>query len=117
MESGHAWVVDAYGCDPAPLKSWGALAVVFDEIVDDLALKPLKPPVWHQFPTPGGVTGFLLLTESHLSVHTFPERGFAAFDLYCCRERPEWAWEERLKALLKAERVTIRKIGRGEATT
>ena len=113
MESGHAWVVDAYGCDPAPLKSWGALAVVFDEIVDDLGLKPLKAPVWHQFPTPGGVTGFLLLTESHLSVHTFPERGFAAFDLYCCRARAEWPWAERLAEALGAQAVSVRSVPRG----
>jgi len=32
-----------------------------------------------------GVTGLLLLTESHLACDTFPERGFASFNLYCCR--------------------------------
>jgi len=31
------------------------------------------------------VTGLLLLTESHLACDTFPERGFASFNLYCCR--------------------------------
>lgn len=39
---------------------------------------------WHQF-EPWGVTGFLLLKESHISVHTWPEEGnFAAIDLFPC---------------------------------
>lgn len=38
---------------------------------------------FHPF-APCGVTGFLLLAESHLSVHTWPEEGFAAFDIFSC---------------------------------
>lgn len=33
---------------------------------------------------PFGLTAFVVLSESHLSVHTYPERGFAAFDCYTC---------------------------------
>lgn len=114
VAAGHAWVVDALGCDPGRLRSEAALSKVFDALVKDLGLKPLAAPVWHRFPGPGGITGFLLLTESHLAVHTFPERGFAAFDLYCCRDRPEWAWSERLATLLGAGDVVVRRLARGE---
>jgi S-adenosylmethionine decarboxylase proenzyme len=38
---------------------------------------------FHQF-EPQGVTGLLLIAESHLSVHTWPEHGYAAVDLYTC---------------------------------
>ena len=58
----------------------------------------------------------LLLQESHLACHTFPERGFAAFDLYCCRPRPEWPWAERLSEILSAARVEIRRLPRGGTT-
>jgi S-adenosylmethionine decarboxylase len=115
MESGHAWIVDAFACDPERLRSFARLDEVFRAVVADLALHPLREAAWHSFPGPGGVTGFLLLTESHLAVHTFPESGFAAFDLYCCRERPEWPWEERLRGLLGARRVRVRRLDRGEA--
>ncbi len=111
--TGHAWVVDAFGCDPKGLRSVVILQTVFDALVADLALKPLAPATWHRFPGPGGVTGFLLLSESHLAVHTFPERGFAAFDLYCCRDRPEWPWAERLAPAIGASRVDVRRIDRG----
>jgi len=115
VSTGQAWAVDAYGCRPEGLRSLDVLARVFDAVVREAALRPLRAPVWHAFPAPGGVTGFLLLQESHLAVHTFPERGFAAFDLYCCRARAPWAWEARLATLLGAERVVVRELARGEA--
>ena len=38
----------------------------------------------HDFPAPGGVTGVVLLAESHISIHTWPEHGFAAVDIFMC---------------------------------
>jgi S-adenosylmethionine decarboxylase len=113
VDPGHAWIVDAFGCDPARLCGTEAPAAVFAACVAELSLTPVAAPVWHAFPAPGGVTGFLLLSESHLSVHTFPESGFAAFDLYCCRSRADWPWAERLKDLLGARSVVVRTLARG----
>ena len=89
---GTEWVVDAHGCDPAALRSREVLGVLFRQVVAELGLRAEGDPVWRVFPGEGGVTGLLLLTESHLACHTFPERGFAAFNLYCCRPRDEWPW-------------------------
>jgi S-adenosylmethionine decarboxylase proenzyme len=40
--------------------------------------------LFHQFPAPGGVTGVVLLAESHLAVHTWPELGAVTLDVYVC---------------------------------
>jgi S-adenosylmethionine decarboxylase len=40
--------------------------------------------LFHRFPTPGGVTGVVLLAESHLAVHTWPELGAVTVDVYVC---------------------------------
>jgi S-adenosylmethionine decarboxylase len=98
------------------LRSTKALERVFDALVADLGLHPVREIVWQRFPEPGGVTGFLLLSESHIACHTFPERRFAAFDLYCCRPRREWPWSERLCDFIGAERVDVRCIERGVDT-
>jgi S-adenosylmethionine decarboxylase proenzyme len=40
--------------------------------------------LFHGFPAPGGVTGVVLLAESHLAVHTWPELGTVTLDVYVC---------------------------------
>ena len=107
--------MDAHGCAPDALRSREALARLFDRIVTELDLRPAGEPLWRVFPAEGGVTGLLLLTESHLTCHTFPEHGYAGFNLYCCRPRERWPWEERLREALGATRVSVRPIARGEA--
>jgi len=108
------WVVDAAGCDPEALRDATALEALFAAILDTARLTPVAPATWHRFPHTGGLTGVQVLAESHLACHTFPERGFAAFNLYCCRPREEWPWAERLRDALRAERVSVRRLVRGE---
>lgn len=111
---GTEWIVDAHGCDPFALRSPAALARLFARIVEELELHPAAAPLWHVFPGEAGITGLLLLTESHLACHTFPERGFAAFDLYSCRPSQQWPWAERLAEALGASDVRVRSVRRGE---
>jgi S-adenosylmethionine decarboxylase len=63
---------------------------------------------------PQGATVLVLLSESHLSIHTYPERGFAALDCYTCGETvdPEVAIEYMVR-VLKPEKNYARKLIRG----
>ena len=113
MEIGAEWLVEAVGCDAEALRDVKVLSSLFESVVGELNLQPLHEPAWHVFPGHAGVTGFVMLTESHLACHTYPEHGIATINLYCCRPRPEWPWEERLVALLGAQNVRVRKVERG----
>lgn len=113
MIVGTEWLIEAAGCEPDVLRDEAALRGVFSRVIDDLGLKTIDKGVWHKFPGEGGVTGLVALTESHLACHTYPEYGAATFNLYCCRTRPEWDWEARLKEMLGALSVKVRKIERG----
>ena len=113
MNVGTEWLVDAEGCSAELLRDVDAIRSVCEEVIAELGLRVVGKPMWHQFPLPGGVTGLYLLTESHVACHTFPETRLATFNLYCCRPRPPFAWEERLRALLGASRVTVRTAARG----
>ena len=112
--SGIEWLVDAHGCAPERLRSRDTLAALFERIVGELGLHAADQPQWRVFGGAGGVTGLLLLTESHLACHTFPETGFAGFNLYCCRPRAAWPWEERLREALLAREVSVRQMARGQ---
>lgn len=109
---GTEWMVDAAGCRAEALREIGNLRAVFLRVIAELNLQVVGDPVWQKFPPPGGVTGIALLTESHLTCHTYPEFGIATFNLYCCRPRPAWPWQERLAEMLGANEVRVRVLQR-----
>ena len=67
---------------------------------------------FHQF-APCGVTGFLLLAESHISVHTWVEEGFAAVDIFTCGPMNTDRVLEVIREGLKPSRATVRRMVRG----
>lgn len=67
----------------------------------------------HHFGAGGGVSGVAVLAESHLSVHTWPERDFAAFDVFMCGDaKPEKAIEA-LEQAFRPERSELLEARRG----
>lgn len=69
------------------LNSMEKLTEMFDEICKTHQYNVLHR-THHQF-EPQGITILYMLSESHLSIHTFPEKNYAALDLYTCREYPD----------------------------
>ena len=112
MTLGTEWLIDASGCEPAALADVNRLQTVFDRLIRDLNLNVLGEIAWHKFDSPGGVSGLALLSESHLACHTYPEFRAATFNLYCCRDRTSWPWEQMLKEILGATEVNVRKFER-----
>jgi S-adenosylmethionine decarboxylase len=110
--TGVQYVVDARGCEPDALRSLSRLQALFAQAIEELSLRAVAPPLWHVFPGHGGITGVVLLAESHLTIHTFPETGRAAIDLYCCRGAADWPWAERLRESIGARDVTVRFLDR-----
>jgi S-adenosylmethionine decarboxylase len=62
------------------------LLKAFERTVSHFSLEALYEPQIHQF-EPQGLTGIVLLAESHISIHTWPERGEAAVDVFTCGGR------------------------------
>jgi S-adenosylmethionine decarboxylase len=112
MTDGYEWVIDAHGCDPFRVADLATMRSLFTAIVEELRLTPVAEGIWHVFPHPAGITGLIALAESHLTVHTFPEHGSLCINLFCCRPRPEWPWDARLRAHVGAAHVDVRRIER-----
>ena len=115
MIVGTEWLIEATGCDPLALRDESVIRGVLESVIQDLGLKAIGS-IWHTFENEGGVTGMIALTESHLACHTYPEHGTATFNLYCCRERPEWDWTAHLGRAIGAKTVSVMRVERGEGT-
>jgi S-adenosylmethionine decarboxylase len=67
----------------------------------------------HKF-SPQGVSGVAVLAESHISVHTWPEIGYGAFDVFMCGEAEPWRAVEVLRRAFDAGEMRVRELLRGE---
>ena len=77
-------IADLYGCPVAPILTDADLlertCVTF---VREAGLFDVGR-LFHAFPGEGGVTGTVVLAESHVSIHTWPEHGYVSLDVYVC---------------------------------
>jgi S-adenosylmethionine decarboxylase len=110
--TGTEWIVEAFGCLPERLRDVRVLQTLFAQAMRDLDLHACGDGYWHQFPGSGGITGMIVLTESHLACHSFPEHGTLCLNLFCCRPRPEWDFAGRLQAIVGAQTVNVRRLDR-----
>jgi S-adenosylmethionine decarboxylase len=109
---GVEWLIEAHGCDERRLACRWTLEALFESLTLALNLHPLHKTRWHQFAGTGGITGVSLLSESHLTCHTFPEYGSICVNVFCCRERPDVDFAALLSAELGAARVEVRRVER-----
>lgn len=68
----------------------------------------------HGFPGRGGVTGVVLLAESHISIHTWPELDYAALDVFMCGSADVEAAARVLEAELAPRRCKVTRTARGQ---
>ena len=68
----------------------------------------------HVFEPNGGVSGVAVLAESHISTHTWPERQYAAFDVFMCGDAEPRAAVKILEKAFEAKHVRVTEILRGE---
>lgn len=68
---------------------------------------------FHHF-SPHGVSGVVIISESHLAIHTWPEYGFAAIDLFTCGETVDpWAAFDVLQRAFQSEATSVMEVRRG----
>ncbi len=67
----------------------------------------------HKF-SPQGVSGVAVLAESHISVHTWPEIGYAAFDVFMCGDAQPWNAVNVLSEAFETDDVRVRELLRGD---
>lgn len=109
---GQHLLAEFRGCDREALNDLAFIEASMRKAAVD-ACATVMNASFHKF-GPQGVSGVLVLAESHLSVHTWPEHGYAATDIYTCGDQcfPERA-QESLARALGATSFEIMHIERG----
>lgn len=87
---GEHIMVDGYRGDAAKLNDGDLVRNSLLELCALLRMHALAPPLIanapdSDFKDPGGWSGFLIISESHIALHTFPRRQFLSADVYSCR--------------------------------
>jgi S-adenosylmethionine decarboxylase len=109
---GKHTLIEFYDCDPACLKRARETKQLLCEAVRQGGGTIVKT-VFHNF-SPYGVSGVVVITESHVTIHTWPEHAYAAVDVFSCSPKLKHAVIRReLKRLLSARRVVARTFRRG----
>jgi len=87
---GEHLTLDGYEGDAQKLNDKDLIHQCLEELPDILKMKKICKP--HVYPAPdnhmkdpGGWSGFVVIAASHISIHTFPKRGFLSADVYTCK--------------------------------
>lgn len=118
MSNGRHLILDLYECDPGVLDNYELLEEWLEAAL--LMSKATILRIFGEKFQPQGVTLLALLAESHASIHTWPEMGYAAVDLYTCGDttnthKAAQFLKHKLKAKTSEERELTRSITPGGA--
>ncbi len=83
-------MIDGYGGNEEKLNDRDLVLNCLNELPEKLGMKKLAEPQIYfaeanDLKDPGGWTGVVVIAESHISIHTFPKRGFVTADVYTCK--------------------------------
>lgn len=116
LKLGEHFVCDLSDCDPALLLQSERARELFTQAIRESGLTIVSEG-FYQF-SPHGFTCFLLLAESHASLHAWPEYGYCAIDVFTCNLHMDITpLMRKLQELFGCERIDIRTVDRIAAVT
>jgi S-adenosylmethionine decarboxylase len=110
-------IVDGYGSDPQLLQDEGFIYGLLDRFPDQIGMKKVTPPFVFRYvgtkPEDWGLSAFVLIAESHITVHTFVEKRLVNMDIFSCKEFDAVDVVRKLKNEFKLTRVRSYTLRRG----
>lgn len=86
---GKHLTLDAYNCDYTALNSMEEIFTFLDKLPEQIGMHKIITPyvikcAGNDLKDCGGISGFVMIAESHISIHTFPTKKYLTMDLYSC---------------------------------
>ncbi len=121
IKFGEHLIFDAYGCPLDKLNNKELCLEVLRKIIELTGMHQICEPVVISADSnetlggkdPGGFSGFVMIQESHISVHTFAKRGFVTIDLYSCKPFEADGVINYLNEVFEAKDSDVLKLERG----
>ncbi len=116
---GEHMMLDCYGADPGLLDSKEHVLHVLNDLPEKLGMHKLADPVVYFAEgngdkDPGGWSGFVVIMESHISVHTFVGRKFVSADVYTCKNGMDQTFiTSYFKEAFNADDIEVQFVKRG----
>jgi S-adenosylmethionine decarboxylase len=112
---GRHILAEYYSCDISTLDNIALLEECMQKAVVASGAT-IVDTKFHQF-SPYGVSGVIVIAESHMAIHTWPEYGYAAIDFFTCGERVDpWKAFDHMKKTLKPLTYSTKELKRGLLT-
>ena len=121
VQFGYHLTLDLYDCNPKLLGNMEHCYNSLIQMASLLDMKLLSPPFVVSASSnelaggkdPGGFSGFVIIYESHISLHTFVKRGFVSVDVYSCKKFDESTAIKHFKELFESKDEEVNFIKRG----
>ncbi len=111
-EFGSHFIIELINCSPDRLRKVQHVKQIMNEVVEKSKSTVVRSS-FHQF-KPEGVSGMILIMESHFAIHTWPEESYAAADIFACgQEMDPYIAIEVMKDRFEAREVRYQIIKRG----
>ena len=102
-----------FGCDQGILNDRASIEHIMNDAAE-ICGATIVNSVFHLF-NPHGISGVVVIAESHLAIHTWPEFNYAAVDVFTCGTRVDpWRALNYLEHELRAEKASTVEVQRGE---
>lgn len=112
-------MLDLYGCNKDRLNDLRFVYDLLDRLPEKIGMTKIAPPQIISYPgkegsfDKGGISAFVLIAESHITIHTFVEQGHAFVDIFSCKEFDLEEAERILKEQFEATKVDRHISNRG----
>ena len=109
--------IDGYGGDPQRLADEDLVRAFLDLCPPAIGMTKIAPPYVCRYvgskPEDWGVSGFVLIAESHISVHTFPDRGYLWVDVFSCKSFDASAAVDDIRDRFQLAQWSVHTLPRG----
>ncbi len=118
MQFGFHLTLDLYNCPIEKLQSMESVYDSMDLLPAKINMHALIKPIvvnaaGNNIKYPGGFSGFIIIQESHISVHTFIKRGFVSIDIYSCKTFDKEVAKKHFEEIFKPAKIEEHYIDRG----